>query len=442
MWKKLMVMIGAEDDPEEQGRLPDVRVPRTQPGIQQSQHGPMQQSQLSNSSMSSSGFFKLDDSRLWSRDGLDKIMTPKRLENYDEKFRKGLEKYGNGMRYKDVNMNVIRDWMEGVRDLYIIQMSQKKNAENIREDLENTTQEYSKSWRQMMEQERTEGSMLRDIFKLLPNSFKSRDVDKLNELTYKFFMFEKLLIIKMNEKRIQDHSLYYQVLDKMSDTSKSSEKYLNITGQLRKRIGVVRSSCEVAKKKITEKYMSKQQRAKVLYILEKISKKYKKVLQYCAKDLADVSLLNFPAYFEILLTALVNLSADCKKYSAVKVLARIAQSLGNKLIGLKKRLKNELYSEVKMIMGSTRLRRTEKVGMILEVYKKIEDKGREMAEKFNREGMEASKGVDQYIERNLLQSHYTDILLHNSSLDTTKLKELLFSSTLSSTGDSYLNYKS
>ena len=43
-----------------------------------------------------------------------------------------------------------------------------------------------------------------DMFKLLPMSFKTRNEEPVNDLLYKYYTYDKLIVLKMTENRLQD----------------------------------------------------------------------------------------------------------------------------------------------------------------------------------------------------------------------------------------------
>ena len=52
------------------------------------------------------------------------VLSEKKLEKcYDEKFRRAILKYGQGMKYKEPNIAILQEFMYDIRDMYLILIS-------------------------------------------------------------------------------------------------------------------------------------------------------------------------------------------------------------------------------------------------------------------------------------------------------------------------------
>lgn len=67
--------------------------------------------------------------------------------------------------------------------------------------------------------------LVTDLFKLLPMSFKTRNEEPLNDLTYKFYTYEKLIVIKMTENRLQDNDSFKKTSRKFEILHAESDAY-------------------------------------------------------------------------------------------------------------------------------------------------------------------------------------------------------------------------
>ena len=401
----------------------------------------------SNVSMNSSSTFTSDNLinfttplNLWEREDLSYVLTDNKIQNcYDEKFRRGLVKYGAGVNYKQPNLEIIRAFMVDIRDLYIILISQKKNQQNMQEELSRLSEEFNRDYFPFLTKHRNSSTMqikvVEDMFsKLLPKSFKSRDDEKLNELIYKLFTYDKLIIIKMTESRLQDSDSFRKTSGRMDALKLDAESYLNRVVSLRGSILKMKSSAKVMKDKIQSKFTRKMKAQKVLYILEKIKKKYDKVLGYVSKDLSEASLYSFKDLYEIFMISLINFKSDVQKFPNLKVLKKFEEAVTKKLISLKKRMKNEMYLELKSIVGNQRVKRTERLTTLIDQHNSFSQISEKLLNQCRVDG-KLPKGLEFFDDRGLLESHYNDIINYNPSLDSERTKGLLFNSVPCSGGN-------
>ena len=132
---------------------------------------------------------------------------------------------------------------------------------------------------------------------------------------------------------------------------------------------------------------------------------------------------------------MINFKADGQKYTSLKLLKKFEEVVTKKLASLKKRLKSEMYSELKMLSLNPKLKRTEKLGMLVDHHKKISDISKDVITKARNEG-KISKGLDLLDDAAILETHYNEIISYNSQLNTDRSKDLVFGSTGSGgTGD-------
>lgn len=369
---------------------------------------------------------------LWNREDLHLVLSDEKIQNgYDEKFRKGLQKYGGGVNYKPPNINIIRQFMIEMRDLYLIIISQKKNAKNIKDEMDRLAEEFYRQYFPFLTKnvESLEAHVLivQDVFKLLPRSFKSRDDNELNSLIYKFYTYEKLVVLKMTENRLQDNVSFRKTCSRIDALHSDASIYLNKVIQLRSAVDTTRKSALLIKDTVIKKFNKKMKAQKILYILEKVKSKYQKVIGYCAKDLAETSIFTYGTLYRIFLIALINFKSDAQKFTSLKLLKKFDEIVTKKLVSIKKRIKNEMYSELKSLVANPRARRTEKLGIIVDLHHEIAKISKEVLDKSRIEG-KLQKGLELFDDSRLLENNFADIISYNPSLDNDRARELIFGS--------------
>lgn len=372
------------------------------------------------------------DGNLWNKDDLRFVMSEKKLrECYDERFRKALQKYGGGVQYRPPNIEAIRQYMIDMRDLYLIIISQKKNAQNLKEELDKLSAEFYRDFFPFLtrytDNPLETALILRDLFNMLPMSFRTRDDSRLNDMMYKLYTHEKIVVFKMTENRLQDSHSFKRTCSKIDVLHADASNYLGRVSALRSIVLTAKSSAEVMQKQIIKKYNRKMKVQKILHILDKIKSKYQKVIDYCSRDLADTSMFAYSSLYRIFLIALLNFKSDSQKYTSLKLLKKFEDAVTKKLISIKKRIKNETYNELKILVANPRARRTEKLGMLVDLHQKISETSKEVLDKSRVEG-KLPRGIEMFEDSDLLKRHFADIIAYNSSLDNERSKELLFGS--------------
>lgn len=424
------------DQPRDEPR--DPRAPRQQENINRSQ----QPQSFSRSLVFDTNAIPSPNTpqQLWSREDLHLCLKDTKIEKcYDEKFRRGLVKFGQGTRYKEPNIELLRQYMLEMRDNYLIIISQKKNQQNFKEEMSRLQEEFQQSLYPLMTKHKDNSTahllITADIFKLLPMSFKTRNDDKLNDLIYKFYTYDKLIILKMTENRLQDSDSFRKTTKRFDLLHTESESYCKKVTQVRQNIAKMKQSVVQMKEQVIGKFNKKMKVQKVLYILEKIKSKYQKVINYCVKDLAETSMLNYPSLYQVFLIGMVNFKADSQKFTSLKLLRKYEEVVSKRLVTMKKRLKSEMYSELKMLSGNPKLKRTEKLGMLVDLHNKISDASKEVLGKSKVDG-KLPKGLEFFDDSSILETHYNEIIAYNSQLDTERTKELIFGSVSSGGLDS------
>lgn len=402
---------------------------------------PLQQSLLSRSTAGEANFNSPSNpQQLWNREDLHLVLSEKKIEKcYDEKFRRGLVKFGQPVRYREPNIEVLNEFQLEMRDMYLILISQKKNQQNFNEEMKKLSEEFERTLLPMMTKykDSTAGALIAaDVFRLLPFSFKTRNTEKLSDLTYQFYTYDKLIVLKMCENRLQDTKSFQHASRRFDMLHTESEGYHGKVVRLRQSIAKIKQTTKFVKEALIGKFNKKMKMQKVLYILDKIQKKYQKVIGYCAKDLADTSLLHYPQLYQIFVFAMVNFKADAQKYSSLKLLRRLEEAIGKRLTMIKKRLKSETYSELKTLATNPKLRRTEKLGMLVDLHKQIGTLSKDIMNKCRVDG-KLPKGLELFDDSTLLETHYNEIIAYNPSLDNERTKELIFGS--GSSGDSRMS---
>lgn len=377
---------------------------------------------------------------LWLKEDLDLVLTKKQIQEcYDERFRKGLQKYGGGVNYKQPNIEAIRQYMIDMRDLYLIIISQKKNARNLKDELDRLSSEFYRDYYPMltkhMDNEESSLLVLRDVFKGLPHSFKTREDRELNDLMYKFYTYEKIVVVKMTENKLQDTESFKRTCTKIDALHWDASKYYEKVVTLRTIVLTAKKSCSVMKDQITKKFNRKMKAQKILYILDKIKTKYYKVISYCGKDLADTSILAYGSLYRMFLISLVNFKSDAQKYSSLKVFKKLDEIITKKLVSIKKRVKHQTYSELKTLVANPRARRTEILDILVRLHDSISKTSKEVLGKSKMEGR-LPAGLDLFDDENLLETHFADLIAYNPGLDTERTRELLFGGTSAGTGES------
>ena len=369
---------------------------------------------------------------LWSREEHAKVLKEKKVKTcYDERFRRGLEKYGGGVQYQPPNLNKIYDFMDDVNDMHLILFSQKTNQQNFKDEIKKLTEEFNKNYYQLLIKYAGSPSsalyVLGDIFKLLPRSFQAREEAPLSDLTFKLYNFDKLISIKMTSSSLKDSQTFAGALDRLSKLGLESQLYFEKVVGLRLAIASLKRSSQLMKDKVTVKFGKKLKIQKVLYILEKIKAKYQKVIGYFGKDLAEISLLNFPSLYQIFLVSLLNFRSDSQKFTSLKILRKFEDIITKKLISIKKRMKNEIYTELKSLAQNPKLKRTQKLVMLIDLHHKVSEVSRDTIAKAKVDG-KIPRGLELFDDQGLLETHFHDILAYNPGLNSERAKELLFGS--------------
>lgn len=370
--------------------------------------------------------------QLWIRDDLHLVLSQDKIQNgYDEKFRKGLQKYGGGVNFKQPNIQVIRQYMIDMRDLYLIIISQKKNARNIKEELNKLSEEFNQKYYPMLtkhiDAEEAQVLVVQEIFRMLPRSFKTRDEEQLNELIYKLYTYEKLVVVKMTDNKLQDSANFHKTCNRIDSLHLDASIYFEKVVKLRQIVSTARNSASLIKDSIIKKFTKKMKVQKILYILEKVKSKYQKVISYCSKDLAETSMFSYGNLYKIFLIALINFKSDAQKFTSLKLLKKFDEIVTKKLVAIKKRVKNEMYVELKTLVGNSRARRTEKLGMLVDLHHNIAAASKEVLDKSRIEG-KLPKGLELFDDSKLLEHNFADIIAYNPSLDNDRARELIFGS--------------
>lgn len=415
------------DDQDEEPREPRqlVRPPRMMPPVERREPDT---------------FKFIEPRNLWLKEDLHLVLTPKKIQQcYDERFRKGLQKYGGGVNYKQPNIEAIRQYMIDMRDLYLIIISQKKNARNLKDELDRLSAEFFKDYYPLLTKHMdVEGStilVLKEVFEGLPRSFKTRDDSQLNDLMYKFYTYEKIVVVKMTENRLQDNESFKRTCQKIDGLHWDASQYYEKVVALRSAVLKTKQSCSVMSDQIIKKFSRKMKAQKILYILEKIKSKYHKVIDYCGKDLSDTSILAYGSLYRMFLISLVNFKSDAQKYSSLKVFKKLDDIITKKLISIKKRVKHQTYSELKTLVANPRARRTEILDILVRVHDSISKTSKEVLGKSKLEG-KLPAGLELFDDDNLMETHYADLIAYNPTLDNERTRELLFGGASAGTGES------
>ena len=374
---------------------------------------------------------------LWNREDLQLILLENKIQScYDEKFRKGLQKYGVGVQYKQPNIQIIRQFMIDMRDLYLIIISQKKNARNLKEELDRLSEQFYSEYFPMMTRYMnspdSQIKVIESVFALLPGSFATRNDEKLNDIIYKFYTYEKLVVVRMTENRLQDSASFKKTCNRIDSLHGDANAYLGRVTRLKDIILTSKTSVLLMKNTIIKKFSKKMKVQKILYILEKVKGKYQKVINYCNKDLAETSMFTYGELYKIFLISLVNFKSDAQKFTSLKLLRKFDEIVTKKLVSIKKRMKNEMYSELKTLVANPRARRTEKLGMLVELHKSVSISSKEILDKSRIEG-KLPKGLELFDDSKVLEDHFADIISYNPGLDTERAKELIFGGGTSAT---------
>ena len=369
---------------------------------------------------------------LWIKEDLHLVLSEEKIQNgYDEKFRKSLQKYGGGVTYKPPNIEIIRQFMIDMRDLYLIIISQKKNARNHKEELDRLAEEFYKEYypwlTRYLNTEESQVIVASEVFKLLPKSFRTREEEQLNELIYKFYTYEKLVVVKMTENRLQDSLSFKKTCNRIDLLHFDASIYYDRVLKLREIVTTSKASALLMKDKIIKKFNKKMKLQKILYILEKIKAKYQKVISYFNKDLGETSMFTYAALYKIFLVALINFKSDAQKFTSLKLLKKFDEIVTKKLVSIKKRMKNEMYSELKTLVANPRARRTEKLGMLVELHNNVATTSKDVLDKCRIEGKLPS-GLELFDDSRILEHHFADIISHNPQLDNQRARELIFGS--------------
>ena len=416
-----------EDEPPQQQQLNNNQDRINQEGRAGSERGGPDSAMRSDSGRSDSHWSRRSED-IWSREGLERVMSDVKLQRgYDEKFRRGLVKYGGGVNYQQPNIQKIYDYMVDMKDMHLIVISQHKNQANFKQEIERISQEFHNGYYPLLSSQQGMIIIIRDLFKMLPRSFKSREDEQLNNMTYRLYTYDKLIVYKMTENGVKDNHTFTKTMGRLESLGEESRGYYERVVRLRKTVDVIRRSTVLMKEKVTVKFTKKMKIQKVLYILEKIKSKYQKVISYCEKDLADISLLNFPGLYQIFLIALVNFKSDSQKFTSLKILRKFEDVITKKLISLKKRLKNEVYTELKSLVPNNKMKRTQKLVMLIDLHHKVSEVSKEAINKARVEG-KIPRGLELFDDQGMLDTHYNDIINYNPSLNIDRTRELLFGS--------------
>lgn len=357
---------------------------------------------------------------IWSRHRLEDVMSEKRLNNcFDERFRKALLRYGDGARYQPPDMRVIEAFMFDVRDLYLILIAVKKNDRAFRAQAAELQREFFSDYFLLLTARGNDDLLvLADLFKRLPMSFRTRNEDPLNDIIYKLYSYDKVILMKMGESRLEDSQSFQVSLRKFNQLLEKGTTQLRNVVSLRANLSTIKKSCLTMRDKITAKFGRKNKVMKVLYIMEKIQSKYAKVMDYCRKDVNTLSMYSLPSVYKIFAVSLVNFTKDAQKFSKLNILKKYIEIIGKRQTQLKKRLKSEMYLEVKLLVQQGRSKRTEKLNMIIDLHKQIEAISKEV---------NGNGELQWFDDGRLLENHCEDILEYNRSLDSAAVKLLILS---------------
>ena len=435
-----------EDQPQQnqQGNLPpDQRQPRNlQPEhIPPPDNRSLGESGWSNKGgkVSSSPISDVDNPDvLWSRQLLRYAISPEDFKRkYDQELRELLKKYGVHLQYKEPNMKVIKEYMLHMRDMYIIIQSQKQNQSNYMAELNKMSAEfYQKYYPLMTKHQNPYTSMLltvTDVFRLLPKSFKTREDSMLNELINSFGTFDKIIILKMTQNRAEDMGKFDNVNVKLEVLKREAEIYQQYVSNLRASILKMKQGALIANQKIMQKFKTKNNVNRVLDLLEKLKARYSKIIPFLSKDLADCSVQNLVKLYEVFLVAILNFKMDSQRFSSLKLLKRLDESVTKKVNQILARLKKSLYSELGTIHRNPRIQKTEMLNLLIESHNHISARSKEILDKARVDGR-LPKGLEGFYEVNLLEANFRDIVEHNKDLDNERIRAMLFFSPIANFG--------
>lgn len=368
---------------------------------------------------------------LWSRQLLRYAISPEDFkQKYDQELRELLKKYGMPLQYKEPNMKIIKEYMLHMRDMYIIIQSQKQNQSNYMAELNKMSADYyDKYYPLMTKHQNPYTSMMltvTDVFRLLPKSFKTREDSVLVELINNFGTFDKIIILKMTQNRAEDMGKFDNVNVKLEVLKREAEVYQQYVTKLRSSILKMKTGAQIANQKILVKFRTKNNINRVLDLLEKLKARYAKIIPLLSKDLADCSVQNLVKLYEVYLVAILNFKMDAQRFSSLKLLKRLDESVTKKVSQILTRLKKSLYSELGTILRNPRIQKTEILNLLIESHNHISARSKEILDKARVDGR-LPKGLEGFYEANLLESHFTDIVEHNKEMDCERIRGMLFS---------------
>ena len=96
-----------------------------------------------------------------------------------------------------------------------------------------------------------------DIFKMLPISFKTRNEESVNDLLYKYYTYDKLIVLKMTENRLQDSDNFKKTCRRFDGLHADASSYHSKVALLRQNIMTMKESTKVTKQKVIGKFNKK-----------------------------------------------------------------------------------------------------------------------------------------------------------------------------------------
>ena len=357
---------------------------------------------------------------VWDFRDIDRFYTPDMVKHgIDKKFLEMLKEFSRPRRYKQPDIQVIKEFYADCQDIKMIFDCMKMQSErNAQIKSEQESEFFKKHFKFYASSNKQSTYLMQHEFSKLPRSFKDGNAQPINEAINELVRHKRTVVQKMTKNSMRDSQKYIQSFINMQDMANQGSRYIVKVEEARKSVAFVKKSAVEANLKVTSAFTRKLARKKALYILEKIQKKYGSVVKYATGGLHLIPLRNYPDLYRVFVITVINLRLDRRSYASIRFLGKLEDAMENQLIKLRKKVRNQFYAILKRFRDRPSNTPSKDLLEILHVYEKFAEKAKELVK---RRG--CPDGVKKDIE--LIWDHLGYIQRADNSLTHPRISQIV-----------------